>query len=178
MYVDRPSASDVSHFPSTVENVGFYQHESGPTHIHGHTLDLVLSHQEDNLIVKCSVDSLLSDHYVISFCMQCPTPVTHKIKIMSRKLNSVNKMEYQSDLSASFRFAALGVDVNDLTVFYNGVTRSILDSHAPVKASTADFGNGTHSHGRQSWGDGGTSPPTFRWVGDTTSNAPHICVKE
>ncbi|XP_061590906.1 uncharacterized protein LOC133456448 [Cololabis saira] len=55
-------------FNSLLESMGISQKVDGPTHCFGHTLDLVLTYgvETDGLLVS-PVNSLLSDHYLITF---------------------------------------------------------------------------------------------------------------
>ena len=47
---------------SLLDSFGMEQHADGPTHIRGHTLDLVISRATDNLVQSCEVGSFVSDH--------------------------------------------------------------------------------------------------------------------
>lgn len=135
LHVDTPSRSHVSHFLTTLDNAGFHQHVSGPTHKHGHTLDLVLSRLEDNLVTSCTVGSLLSDHSIVTFNVNQQRPRPLKIKAMSRRFKYVNQQEFQMDLAAKFVSSTQWDNVNDLVVSYDNAVRDIVDKHAPVSGS-------------------------------------------
>ena len=47
------------------EAFGLEQHMTGPTHIDGHTLDLVVSRTTDDIVQTCRVGDFLSDHNII-----------------------------------------------------------------------------------------------------------------
>ena len=50
VHVKTPNKSGISQFLTSVREAGFQQHVIGPTHIHGNTLDLILSRPEDELV--------------------------------------------------------------------------------------------------------------------------------
>jgi len=135
LHVDTPSRTDVSHFLTTLDNAGFHQHVSGPTHKHGHTLDLVLSRLDDNLITSCMVGSLLSDHNVVSFNVNHQRPRPSKIKVVSRKFRSVDQHDFQVDLAAEFVTSIQCDNVNDLVDLYDMAVKAIVNKHAPVSSS-------------------------------------------
>ena len=52
-------------FSSLVEALQLKQHVVGPTHLAGHTLDLILSFKSDRLVSRPYVESPFSDHFFI-----------------------------------------------------------------------------------------------------------------
>ena len=61
--------------PSLCDNYNMMQHIHVPTHIHGNTLDLVLSSLDYNLISSLSVyDVALSDHYLAEMNLNITKP--------------------------------------------------------------------------------------------------------
>ena len=130
VHVDNPSKGDASHFLTTLANSGLDQHVTGPTHKSGHTLDLVISRPDDNLISNCTIDSLLSDHHVVYCSIQLPKPNYQKVKFFSRKLGSVDLQSFQDDLAPLLD--SNSNNVNDLVELYNNAVKQTLDKHAPV----------------------------------------------
>ena len=72
---DKPLVKD---FLSLIDSFNFVQWVSGPTHEHGHTLDLVLSHGLSvfNLVI---CDNVVSDHMPVLFDagFSCATVKSH-----------------------------------------------------------------------------------------------------
>lgn len=64
--MDNKSDSKAMEFINILNYMDFTQHVTGPTHSHGHTLDLVITH---GLTVDVSsiVDMAMSDHYCVFF---------------------------------------------------------------------------------------------------------------
>lgn len=55
IHVDDPTDADERKLLDLLESLGLQQHVSQSTHIHGHTLDLVITRQAENIksIRKC-----------------------------------------------------------------------------------------------------------------------------
>ena len=62
--------TECSQLSSLIESFGLVQHVSGSTHIKEHTLDLVISRAEDNIIQERTVGSFISDHNAIHFSVK------------------------------------------------------------------------------------------------------------
>ena len=77
--------ADGRNFLDLLESLGLQQHVRGPTHIHGHTLDLVVTRLAENIILDTpKADRYLSDHAAI-LC-----------KLTSSKpLNTVKEVKYR-----------------------------------------------------------------------------------
>ena len=61
---------ECSQLPSLIDSFGLVQHVSGSTHLKGHTLDLVISRAEDDIIQGCTVGSFISDHNAVHFSVK------------------------------------------------------------------------------------------------------------
>ncbi|PIK39063.1 hypothetical protein BSL78_24090 [Apostichopus japonicus] len=69
LHIDKPADKEGAEFISLVESLGMTQHVTGATHRGGHTLDLVLTRNMDNIVPRVAVeDKCLSDHYPCSVC--------------------------------------------------------------------------------------------------------------
>jgi hypothetical protein len=80
VHVDSLDNRDSNKFAKIVSNAGFIQHVNGPTHKHGHTLDLVMSRDDEDLIHEIQIDPLLhSDHHVVKCTILCAKPPPLKI---------------------------------------------------------------------------------------------------
>lgn len=52
IHVDVPTDMDAIQFRDLLDSMGLQQHVKQPTHIHGHTLDLLITRQSDVIIAK------------------------------------------------------------------------------------------------------------------------------
>ena len=63
---DDASDADARNFLDLLESLGLQQHVRGPTHIHGHTLDHVVTRLTENIILDTpKADRCLSDHAAV-----------------------------------------------------------------------------------------------------------------
>ena len=88
IHVDVLSNSDSTGFRDLLESFCLQQHEVGPTHIHGHTLELIVTRQSDQVVRSTPpVDCYFSDHapvlchpHSIKFSLSTRTLSYRKIK--------------------------------------------------------------------------------------------------
>ena len=57
-----------------LKSANLHQHVNDVTHIGGHTIDLVITKIDDNIVNNLSVGSLLSDHLAIHFNLNLGKP--------------------------------------------------------------------------------------------------------
>ena len=124
---------DVSiRFLDMISYFGMQQHTVGSTHIHGNTLDLVLTVENDGLIIsKPAVGEFLSDHAVVVCYLSLKKPKYEVREVKIRKLKSIDCETYLDDIKNELRFNP-DSDVEVNCSLYHTVLTSILDKHAPV----------------------------------------------
>ncbi|XP_072041350.1 uncharacterized protein [Amphiura filiformis] len=133
IHVNTPEKSDAKHFMSSFDEAGFCQHIIGPTHISGNTLDLILSHPEDRLVMSTSVGVRLSDHNVTHCTLNLQKPETTNETRSFRNFRKIDHASFHSDLAQSFNSNMTSSnDVNELTVLYNDTVTNCLNKHAPI----------------------------------------------
>ena len=148
IHIDDTSNSDARLFTSTLESYGLDQHVVGPTHEKGHTLDLLISRSDDNLLRDISIDSALSisDHFWINSDLNIAKPPLPTKDICYRKIKNIDANLLSQDIRESkltdpndFESAA------ELVLEYNSTLRHLLDQHAPEKKRTVTL------HPQQPW---------------------------
>ena len=142
VHVDVPENKDAAKFLDLLESLGLEQHVTEPTHVLGHTLDLVTTRRTE--IVLGSIPRscrYLSDHAAVrcSICINKPAPRAKKKtyrKIKSVDINSLKHDIAQSDLclqGCAKRISSCE-DLDKFVQGYNSTLSSILDRHAPLKS--------------------------------------------
>ena len=134
LHLDQPQTPIVSRFLDVLHDSGFKQHVTGPTHIKGHTLDLVITHVDDNMIY--SIDTHypgLSDHFapVCTLTLAKPTAALHKW-VMVRKLKQVDQTELRQNIQDSTLRMSPEETLEGLVAQYNGTMASLINKHAPL----------------------------------------------
>ena len=124
IHVDCEDNPESRSFADLLESLCCTQHVQFCTHTHGHTLDLLISRQSDNVIVgqPWPDDSLISDHFLVN-CLpnSCKPPLPVKQisfrKIRSVDLESLRRDIYESTLCSESSDSAKSL--NELVLLYD-----------------------------------------------------------
>ena len=108
------------------------QHVNEPTHKQGHTLDLIITRNEDGLVDEIRThDPVISDHMSVHCTLQLQKPQLQQTEINYRKLNDINMSSFNQDLEV------LNFDDDyDLPVLidkYENTPKETLQKHASLK---------------------------------------------
>ena len=118
--------------------MGLKQHVSVPTHISGHTLDLVITRAQDPVVCSIPVaDRYLSDHASV-LCSLNAAKSSHVTKeICYRRLKAIEVDQLRADLQNSDLCQKEYADLNELSLAYTSTLSSLLDKHAPLQKKTS-----------------------------------------
>ena len=136
VHVDSSSDPETLQLTSLLSSFGLIQHVQGPTHIGGHTLDLVVSRSTDDVVQSCEVGDFLSDHNIINIVFRAGKPHPIRKQIKTRKIKSIDIQNFCTDLRESCLNSTESLHVDDLVSRFNAVLRALLDKHAPEKTRT------------------------------------------
>ena len=115
------------------------QRVTGSTHEDGHTLDLVITRSDDDIVSDLSIDSPFVLSAAIHFHLKLKKPVFDKKLITFRKLRSIDFNKFGSQVLNSnlpSLFAEPLPCLDTLITQYNDVLSSILDIHALLGTKT------------------------------------------
>ena len=135
IHLDNTSSSYTKTFLAILDSCGLVQHVSFPTHVDGHTLDLIISRSSSNLVSSvCHTFPALSDHHAILATLSIshhsrPTRITKSV----RSLRSINSTLFSQDILTSTLFTAPAQNLTDYLTQFSTVLTSLLDKHAPLK---------------------------------------------
>ena len=111
------------------------QHVNSPTHKTGHTLDLVINSDNDNLLSFVVIyPDLISDHHCIALTLNILKPSTETSVIAKRNFRKVDAAAFCDDIKSTCSTMCAHVDgqhVDDLIFTYNTCLSDCLDKHAP-----------------------------------------------
>ena len=109
----------------------------GPTHIHSHTLDLIITRQSDQIVRSTPrVYCYFSDHAPVLCRLHSIKPSFSTRTLSFRKIKSVNVDSLNDDLAKSELCKNPPDDLEELLLSYNKTLIAVLDKHAPVKNRT------------------------------------------
>ena len=88
--VDAVDDIDATKFSDLLESLGLVQHVEHAKHVHGHTLDLIISRKWDTTIYAAPrIDRFLSDHGAVHFTINSNRPNITVKTVSFRKLISI-----------------------------------------------------------------------------------------
>ena len=132
-HVDTMSPT-VSEFKSVMDSCCLSQYIDFPTHLHGHTLDLLMAPSEFSAIFDVKGSGFISDHKIISCVVDFPSSDTPMQKVVTfRQYHKLNIDKFRSVLLAIPFVSSPSDDIDLLYEQYMSGLSGLLDIHAPVK---------------------------------------------
>ena len=136
-HVDIPVDTDTIKLLDLLESFCLQQHVEGPNHIHGHTLDLVITRQSDQIVRSTPrVDRYLSDHASVLRSLHGRKPPLGIRTVSYRKWKSVNLYSLNTCLANSDLCKHSPENLEDLVSCYNKTLQTAMDKHAPLQTWT------------------------------------------
>ena len=133
-HVDVEDDPDARTFLDLLASMGLKQHVDVPTHVSGHTLDLVITREQDPVISSVPVaDQYLSDHASVLCSLNAAKPGCVMRNVSYRQLKAIDIEALRQDLRTSELCTREYNDLMELTSSYNSTLTSLLDKYAPVK---------------------------------------------
>ena len=133
-HVDCPSDNDAKNFADILQTYGLKQHVHVPTHISGHTLDLIITRSNNDLTVSSPTASvILSDHFFVECNLNIPRPSSIVKETVYRKLKTMDLHEFKSDILESMLCTSTWNNASELASCYESTMSSLLDKHAPLQ---------------------------------------------
>lgn len=136
IHVDDISDNHRKELLELLASMGLEQHVRSPTHTGGHTLDLIISRESDQLISPTSVavSDYISDHAAVHCVLNLDKPRPTKKVTQYRKLTSIDGTAFKSDLQ---RLSVLTSPENDISALVDQYSRDLsrlVDKHAPLRS--------------------------------------------
>ena len=124
---------DRSRFNDILQCCGLVQSVSGPTHLLGHTLDVLISPCDSDFVRNVSVGDFISDHAAIRCQLDFSHPSTSIDKWVSyRRYHRIDIDQLRNDLNnIPFVRSPEGTAAELYDQYITGVTQ-VLNKHAPI----------------------------------------------
>ena len=133
------SSKEQNELDKVISDFGLYQLSNGPTHISGHTLDLVIaSHNiiKENKVTSShnSEDFPTCDHFCLSFNLNITTlPSDDMKKISFRNIRNIKEENFRSDIYDTLsKITGSDKSFAEIINIYNSTVSTTLDKHAPL----------------------------------------------
>ena len=141
IHIDIPTDRDSTRFSSTLESSGMRQLVNEPTHVGGHTLEVVITKDTDTIVNGVAMtDPGLSDntgkvsrnHFAVLFTAKAKQPAQMRKTITFRKLRAINIDLFNGDIKSSDTIAInkQSSDIETLVKAYTDELSSLIDKHA------------------------------------------------
>jgi len=133
IHLDTISNSSLN-FKSMLESCSLVQHIDFPTHIHGHTLDCLITPSDfTGMDSICNMGSI-SDHFCFSCKLDISSPPNHTAKLITfRQYHKIDRDQMKRDLQKTAFVVSPSDNVSDLYDQYMSSLSSVLENHAPLK---------------------------------------------
>ena len=118
-------------FKDILDTFNIIQHIDFPTHIQGHTLDIITTFGKNPIISNIESNEYdVSHHFLVDFQVAIVPEAKHVKEITYRKLKDPEKFTKDVSKKLTISCHSFGENVRN----YNEVLRGLLDDHAPVKS--------------------------------------------
>ena len=135
-HMDNETDRDAVCFRDLLFRWDLQQHVKFPTHISGHTLDLVITRNCDNTILHgLKQGDLISDHNMITFLINTEKPEIQRKVVSYRKIKDIDMNIFKQNVSHSLNISDI-MDVTTAAEEYDKTMRVILDEAAPIITKT------------------------------------------
>ena len=120
-------------FMTFLDSCDLKQFVNQPTHLHGHTLDLILSPSHQDTIIDVKIGDFVSDHALVKCSIILPHQAAHTLnKVQYRRYHHINMSNFLSDLKNTSFVKSPTDSVVDLYEQYIHDLADVLDKHAPL----------------------------------------------
>jgi len=138
VHVDNaPVNCDARKFLDLLDSFGIVQLVSSPTHSAGHTLDLILTNSNTDLVSNViTQDYGFPGHYPVFSSLSIPRTPHNARSITYRSIKHVNIGKFRADICDALRSTSLPTqtrDVDDMVQVLMHQLKNTLDTHAPLK---------------------------------------------
>ena len=135
LHIDDKLNANTKKFTDIIDSCNLKQYVHEPTHIRGHTLDLVITNS--NAIDSISTDcNSLSDHRPVHARLVLQKPPLTRRQVTYRGISSIMTDDFANDITSANDFHRPSLNVEDAASSYNTVLCNLLDKHAPIKKWT------------------------------------------
>ena len=133
IHMENESRTDQQKMLDVLNSFGLKQHISFPTHQSGHTLDLVITRDCNDIVLSRVTDGhFISDHCFVHAELGLPAPEVVKKTISYRNIKSMDMEAFKAEISHISEELLTTADSQDLVSKYDQTLRACLDKHAPV----------------------------------------------
>ena len=135
IHVNDQSDATAKTFLDLLKNYDLINHVWQPTHVAGHTLDLIITRNNNEISLDSPhTKSFISDHCFVKVVSSIEKPEVQTKEISYRKLKDINLEILKRDITASNLATSnyYNLSLTELAELYDSALSAILDEHAPI----------------------------------------------
>ena len=134
-HVDDLTNPDAAKFLNFLESTDLKYNVTAPTHRQGHSLDLILSREDENIVsdIRILPSDNISVHSLITGILDCSRPPPSKLLVKHRNMKNLNMNRFVEEIKSSKLFTNPESNICNLITQYNDTLSSLLEKHAPEK---------------------------------------------
>ena len=121
IHMDDENNDFTRDFATVCDEFSLHQHVNAPTHISGHTIDLILTRNNHGIDVSQTASTLFSDHYAIECNVSIPKKDFPTKQVQSRHIKDIDMTSFRDDV----RHACDNLDT-DNTISVNAMLSNFL----------------------------------------------------
>ena len=126
----------VKQFKDLLDLHDLKQHVSEPTHVKGHTLDIVITPNKVPYVLDVHVTEIdLSHHFLIDFKVLSGKEKKQVKEITYRSLCNVDMLKFREDVQEKLGALPTTNNLGAMVDSYNSALREIVDASAPLKTT-------------------------------------------
>ena len=135
IHVDDPNSSSGSSFLSLLDTFGLSQLVSFPTHLAGHTLDLLITRSTSSLFSDIDYTfPSLSDHYAVLSVFSVPSHSRPpRVTKLIRNIKSIDITAFSNDILSSSLHSSPPLSLPSFLHLFSTTLSSLIDKYAPLK---------------------------------------------
>ena len=134
IWVDDLNDPRTRQFMNLLSTYGMKQHVTEKTHIHGHTLDLLITRDSNNTLSDVSVVPGISDHYAVHCSLDLERPPPARKTVTTRPLRTMDSEQFRTGALESLSAINFKTDsITSCVESYNNSLSELIDRLAPQK---------------------------------------------
>ena len=124
-------------FHEIIDLFNLKQHVTGPTHIKGHTIDVIITRSEHSAVENVVINKYtLSHHFLIDWVFSADVQNVTTKTITYRNILKIDNEKFCEDIIAKYSITPDVTTMKEKMENYNNTMTSILNVHAPVRTKT------------------------------------------
>ena len=135
IHLDVPTDLDTMLFNDFLASLSLQNQTNFPKHTSNHTLDLLITSTEDNIIVGTNRGYLLSDHHFIHTHIKLDKTKAPAKSVSHQKIKCIDHNQFNLDLHETVNciLQVKGTSLDDLMAQYDHNLRQMMDNHTPER---------------------------------------------